>query len=51
MTAVSFLDRNPKPTESDIDSAMKMNICRCGTYPSIKKAINRVADKQVSADE
>ena len=51
MTAVSFLDRNPNPTEADIDSAMKMNTCRCGTYPSIKKAINRVADKQVSADE
>ena len=51
MTAVSFLDRNPNPTDADIDSAMKMNICRCGTYPSIKKAINRVADKPLSADE
>ncbi len=51
MTAVSFLNRNPNPTEADIDSAMKMNICRCGTYPSIRKAINRAADKQLSADE
>ena len=51
MTASALLKRNPNPDETDIDSAMKMNICRCGTYPSIKKAINRVADKQVSADE
>ena len=51
MAASAFLKRNPNPDETDIDSAMKMNICRCGTYPSIKKAINRVADKQVSADE
>ena len=39
MTASSFLSRNPDPKEEDIDSAMRMNICRCGTYPQIKKAI------------
>ena len=39
MTASAFLTRNPNPNESEIDSAMKMNICRCGTYPQIKKAI------------
>ena len=39
MTASAFLKRNPNPDETDIDSAMKMNICRCGTYPQIKKAI------------
>ena len=39
MTASAFLARNPNPNESEIDSAMKMNICRCGTYPQIKKAI------------
>ena len=38
MTAAAFLERNPKPTNSDIDTAMKMNICRCGSYPEIKKA-------------
>ena len=43
MTAVAFLERNPDPTDSDINTAMKMNICRCGSYPEIKKAIHRAA--------
>tara|TARA_B100001750_G_C15125444_1_gene407132 strand:- start:47 stop:535 length:489 start_codon:yes stop_codon:yes gene_type:complete len=46
MTAVAFLNRNPNPTNSDIDTAMKMNICRCGTYPEIKKAILCVANDE-----
>ena len=48
MTASAFLDRNPNPVESDIDSAMKMNICRCGTYPQIKKAIFSAANESLS---
>jgi isoquinoline 1-oxidoreductase alpha subunit len=51
MTASAFLKRNPNPNESDIDSAMKMNICRCGTYPQIKKAIFSAAGNKVSAKE
>ena len=43
MTAAAFLERNPDPTDSDINTAMKMNICRCGSYPEIKKAIHRAA--------
>jgi len=43
MTASSFLSRNSKPNDDDIDTAMKMNICRCGTYPRIKKAIKAAA--------
>ena len=43
MTASSFLSRNNDPKDEDIDSAMKMNICRCGTYPRIKKAIKSAA--------
>ena len=43
MTASSFLSRNNKPNDDDIDTAMKMNICRCGTYPRIKKAIKSAA--------
>jgi len=43
MTASSFLSRNSKPNDDDIDTAMKMNICRCGTYPRIKKAIKSAA--------
>ena len=39
MSAVSLLKRNPSPPDSDIISAMNGNICRCGTYPNILKAI------------
>ena len=49
MTASAFLARNPNPNESEIDSAMKMNICRCGTYPQIKKAIFRAANNAQSS--
>ena len=49
MTASAFLKRNPNPDETDIDSAMKMNICRCGTYPQIKKAIFRAANNAQSS--
>ncbi len=40
MTASALLSRNKNPDDSDIDSAMKMNICRCGTYQRIRKAIH-----------
>jgi isoquinoline 1-oxidoreductase alpha subunit len=46
MTAVAFLERNSKPTSSDIDTAMKMNICRCGSYPEIKEAIFSAAESK-----
>ena len=49
MTASAFLKRNPNPDETDIDSAMKMNICRCGTYPQIKKAIFSAAKNAQSS--
>lgn len=39
MSAVSLLDKNPHPTEKDITQGMQGNICRCGTYPRIVKAI------------
>lgn len=44
MTASALLARNPNPVEADIDTTMKMNICRCGTYPQIKKAIFSAAN-------
>jgi aerobic-type carbon monoxide dehydrogenase small subunit (CoxS/CutS family) len=44
MAAVALLKQNPKPTDADIDSAMSGNICRCGTYPRIRKAIHRAAE-------
>ncbi len=43
MTASGFLLRNKNPTDEDIDNAMRMNICRCGTYPRLKKAIKSAA--------
>lgn len=46
MSAVALLKRNPNPTDSDIDNAMSGNICRCGTYTRIRKAIHRVAEDQ-----
>ena len=42
MGTVAFLKKNPNPTDADIDKGLT-NICRCGTYPRIKKAIHRAA--------
>lgn len=44
MSAVSLLKTNPKPTDADIDAAMMGNLCRCGTYTRIRKAIHRAAE-------
>ncbi len=43
MTAVSLLNQNPTPTDSDIDEAMSATLCRCGTYQRIRRAIHRAA--------
>ena len=45
MTAAALLERNPNPSDQDIDMGMKMNLCRCGTYQRIKKAIHLAADE------
>ena len=45
MSAVALLNRTPNPDESDIDAAMAGNICRCGTYVRIRRAIKRAAGK------
>jgi isoquinoline 1-oxidoreductase alpha subunit len=42
LTAVALLAKKPKPTDADIDEAMT-NICRCGTYQRLRKAIHRAA--------
>lgn len=39
MSAAALLERNPSPTDDEIDAAMAGNICRCGTYVRIKSAI------------
>ena len=43
ISAVSLLQKNAKPTEQDIIHSMQGNICRCGTYPRIVKAIQEAA--------
>jgi aerobic-type carbon monoxide dehydrogenase small subunit (CoxS/CutS family) len=43
MSAAALLAAKPKPTDADIDTAMSGNICRCGTYQRIRRAIHRAA--------
>ncbi len=44
MSAAALLERNPNPSDADIDMAMSGNICRCGTYTRIRKAIHQAAE-------
>jgi isoquinoline 1-oxidoreductase alpha subunit len=44
MTAVSLLKNNPHPTDEEIEMGMSGNLCRCGTYTRIKKAIKRASN-------
>jgi len=43
MTAAALLEKNPDPTDEEIESAMNGNICRCGTYLRIKAAVKTAA--------
>ena len=44
MAATALLAANPRPSDSEINQAMSGNICRCGTYPRIRKAVHLAAD-------
>lgn len=44
MTAIALLDRNPNPSNADIDASMAGNICRCATYVRIRQAIKNAAE-------
>lgn len=44
MSAVALLERNPRPSDTDIDQAMSGNLCRCGTYTRIRAAIHKAAE-------
>ena len=44
MTTVALLKAKPRPTDDDIDAALSANLCRCGTYPRIRKAVHRAAE-------
>jgi aerobic-type carbon monoxide dehydrogenase small subunit (CoxS/CutS family) len=46
MSAAGLLAKNPHPTEAQIDEAMSGNICRCGTYQRIRRAIHRAASER-----
>jgi isoquinoline 1-oxidoreductase subunit alpha len=52
MAATALLKKNPAPSDKDIDTAMQGHICRCGTYPRIRKAIKTASglmNQKVSA--
>jgi isoquinoline 1-oxidoreductase subunit alpha len=44
MSAAALLKSNPKPSDAEIDAALSGNICRCGTYTRIRKAVHRAAE-------
>jgi isoquinoline 1-oxidoreductase subunit alpha len=44
MSAIALLEKNQNPTDADIDTAMAGNLCRCGTYGRVRKAIKRAAE-------
>jgi len=50
MSAAALLKDNPNPSEADVDVAMAGNICRCGCYPRIKKAIMAVGSGSLAYD-
>ena len=43
IAALVLLEQNPRPSDEDIDGAMSQVLCRCGSYPAIRRAIHRVA--------
>jgi isoquinoline 1-oxidoreductase subunit alpha len=48
MAAAALLRENPRPTDADIDAAVT-NLCRCGTYPRIRKAIHALVGQEVQS--
>lgn len=44
MSAAALLNENPKPADSEIDAALNGNLCRCGTYQRIRKAVRRASE-------
>jgi aerobic-type carbon monoxide dehydrogenase small subunit (CoxS/CutS family) len=51
MAAVALLERNSAPADEDIDRAMAGIVCRCGTYPRVRKGIRRAAESMSAAVE
>ena len=51
IAATALLDSVEKPTDQDIDKAMSGNICRCGTYTRIRKAIHKAVELKTEGNE
>jgi isoquinoline 1-oxidoreductase alpha subunit len=51
LAASALIESNPKPSDTDIDAAMAGILCRCGTYPRIRKAIKLAADYSAASGE
>ncbi len=49
MSAAALLAKTPKPTDQEIDSALNGNLCRCGTYLRIRKAVHKAAELATNA--
>ena len=49
MTAAALVAKTANPTDNDIDEAMRGNLCRCGTYQSIRQAVHLAARYQAQA--
>jgi isoquinoline 1-oxidoreductase alpha subunit len=49
LSTVALLKAKPRPTDEDIDAVLDANLCRCGTYPRIRRAIARAADALAGA--
>jgi len=50
MTAVALLEKTPNPTDADIDEVMRNNICRCGTYQALRKAVHLAAELRAKGE-
>jgi isoquinoline 1-oxidoreductase alpha subunit len=48
MTAAALLNRNPGPSDAEIEAAMSSALCRCGSYPRIRRAVKRAAEAGAS---
>jgi isoquinoline 1-oxidoreductase alpha subunit len=51
MSATALLSKTPHPTDAEIDAAMSGNLCRCGTYPRIRQAIQLAAKSGVAVQK
>jgi aerobic-type carbon monoxide dehydrogenase small subunit (CoxS/CutS family) len=49
MSATALLAKNPRPSDADIDTACAGNLCRCGTYTRVRRAIHAAAQAEAKA--